>query len=199
MGDNIVGAKEIQYAGFLIKQGKIIKNWKQRWFEVDNEGVLKYYKQSPGEKFSVPGSQSGTIDLTKCSETVKGANVEGKSWPTSNVASCFSMIMPHRTYYLVARSQQEADDWTTFIDVFKGKSDGNETPVEYESEEEEEEEQEPDTFSCLSSALMANADVEISRSNSVARGRVDTDRGMENSEESDRIAKHEVDTLRKQK
>eukprot|EP00040_Diaphanoeca_grandis_P039642 m.259670 g.259670 ORF g.259670 m.259670 type:complete len:209 (-) comp38497_c0_seq1:121-747(-) len=190
-----LGVKEIKYAGFLIKQGKVIKNWKNRWFEVGANGLMKYYRQSPGDKFSVPGSESGTIDLTQCVQTLKGPNIAKKTWPETNLGNCFAMVLPHRTYYLIARTPNEVNDWLSFINVFKGKEDGDRTPVECESESEDEEEKEPDSFSCLSSMLQGNVDIEVSRSNSVVRGRVDTDHGDNLVEESNRISREEAKTI----
>ncbi|XP_026789988.1 dual adapter for phosphotyrosine and 3-phosphotyrosine and 3-phosphoinositide isoform X2 [Pangasianodon hypophthalmus] len=91
-----LGTKE----GYLVKQGGIIKNWKQRWFTL-NRNELKYFKD---KMFSEP---IRTLDLTACSAVQFDYSQER--------VNCFCLVFPERTYYLCAKSGVEADEWIKIL------------------------------------------------------------------------------------
>ncbi|XP_076830705.1 dual adapter for phosphotyrosine and 3-phosphotyrosine and 3-phosphoinositide [Brachyhypopomus gauderio] len=91
-----LGTKE----GYLVKQGGIIKNWKQRWFTL-NKNELKYFKD---KMFADP---IRTLDLTACSAVQFDY--------TQERINCFCLVFPERTYYLCAKSGVEADEWMKIL------------------------------------------------------------------------------------
>lgn len=193
------GDAEIKYAGFLVKQGKIVKNWKNRWFELGSDQRLKYFRQSPGNKPSVAGTEAGIINLRHCSKVLKGKDAGLKKWGTEDVATCFALVLPHRTFYLYAAHANEAADWQTYIELYCGASgaiaeDGETDPGSLSESESESEEVEkaPDTFSSLSANLMADSSVDMKRSKSIIRGRLDTGTSKELARESLAIARKET-------
>jgi hypothetical protein len=74
------GSKPTEFAGYLIKRGSVVKNWKQRWFALEKDGlVLAYYKKKGDKK------RAGVIDTISvssivCSETCGGI------WPQVRLA-----------------------------------------------------------------------------------------------------------------
>eukprot|EP00035_Acanthoeca_spectabilis_P038636 m.54907 g.54907 ORF g.54907 m.54907 type:complete len:209 (-) comp9225_c0_seq2:1153-1779(-) len=169
----------ILHTGFLVKQGKIFKNWKNRWFVLYSDGKLRYFKKHPGGS-GVPevGTQAGTIDVTRVTEMSKGEDVDGFKWPCADVRSCFTIMLPHRTYYLVCGHVDEALDWQKIIRAlaFTDREDGPRSfgdDVSDESEEDEEDDS-GSAMTMLSAALAANGDASFQRSESVMRVRLDT-------------------------
>lgn len=79
------GSKPTELAGYLIKRGSVVKNWKQRWFALEKDGlVLAYYKKKGDKK------RAGVIDTISvssivCSETCGGI------WPQVRCA-CNSQL-----------------------------------------------------------------------------------------------------------
>lgn len=179
---------EIVYAGFLVKQGKVIKNWKNRWFELGADQRLKYYRQSPGNKPSVAGTEAGIINLRFCNKILKPDETNVKKWPSEDLSTCFALVLPHRTYYLCAAHANEANDWQTYIDLYCKQNDGDEMDGDVDeatvSESDDDEDDKSDTFSSLSTNLMADANVTVKRSKSVIRGRLDTITASEFARES---------------
>uniref|UniRef100_A0AAY5E7Q3 Dual adapter for phosphotyrosine and 3-phosphotyrosine and 3-phosphoinositide n=1 Tax=Electrophorus electricus TaxID=8005 RepID=A0AAY5E7Q3_ELEEL len=91
-----LGTKE----GYLVKQGAIIKNWKQRWFTL-NRNELKYFKD---KMFADP---IRTLDLTACSAVQFDYS--------QHRVNCFCLVFPERTFYLCAKSGAEADEWIKIL------------------------------------------------------------------------------------
>mmetsp|Transcript_28255 Transcript_28255/g.74108 ORF Transcript_28255/g.74108 Transcript_28255/m.74108 type:complete len:210 (+) Transcript_28255:334-963(+) len=178
------GGPEILHVGFLVKQGKIFKNWKNRWFVLYNDGKLRYFRKHPGGT-GVPevGTQAGTIDIRKVTELIKGEDVENFKWPCSDTRSCFAAVLPHRTYYLICRNSDEALDWQKVIGALAFDAPGDDgyigagiddNAIEDDSEDDEEGDSKS-AITLLSQALQANADgTSFERSESMMRGRLDT-------------------------
>ncbi|XP_028822256.1 dual adapter for phosphotyrosine and 3-phosphotyrosine and 3-phosphoinositide-like [Denticeps clupeoides] len=91
-----LGTKE----GYLVKQGSIIKSWKQRWFTL-SRNQLKYFKD---KMFMEP---IRTLDLTACSAVQFDYSRER--------INCFCLVFPERTFYLCAKSGAEADEWIRIL------------------------------------------------------------------------------------
>lgn len=86
--------------GYLTKLGKVVKNWKKRWFVLD--GTQLSYYEKPGKK------QLGTIDLSKAIQ------VQINDDPKKE--NSFKIIIPnYRTYVIFADSQQECEDWVNAL------------------------------------------------------------------------------------
>ncbi|KAJ3583567.1 hypothetical protein NHX12_019764 [Muraenolepis orangiensis] len=91
-----LGTKE----GYLLKQGAVIKNWKQRWFTLQRH-ELKYFKD---KMFEEP---IRNLDLRACS-AVQFDYSQDK-------VNCFCLVFPERTFYLCAKTGVEADEWIKFL------------------------------------------------------------------------------------
>ncbi|CAI5784614.1 Hypothetical predicted protein [Podarcis lilfordi] len=91
-----LGTKE----GYLTKQGRIVKNWKTRWFTL-HRNELKYYKDQTSTE------PIRALDLTECS-AVQFDYSQDK-------VNCFCLVFPLRTYYLYAKTGVEADEWIKIL------------------------------------------------------------------------------------
>ncbi|XP_006023738.1 dual adapter for phosphotyrosine and 3-phosphotyrosine and 3-phosphoinositide [Alligator sinensis] len=91
-----LGTKE----GYLIKQGKIVKNWKTRWFTL-HRNELKYFKDQTATE------PIRALDLTECSAVQFDYSQEK--------VNCFCLVFPLRTYYLCAKTGVEADEWIKIL------------------------------------------------------------------------------------
>uniref|UniRef100_A0A8B9D490 Dual adapter for phosphotyrosine and 3-phosphotyrosine and 3-phosphoinositide n=1 Tax=Anser cygnoides TaxID=8845 RepID=A0A8B9D490_ANSCY len=91
-----LGTKE----GYLVKQGKIVKNWKTRWFTL-HRNELKYFKDQTATE------PIRALDLTECSAVQFDYSQER--------VNCFCLVFPLRTYYLCAKTGIEADEWIKIL------------------------------------------------------------------------------------
>ncbi|XP_056915005.1 dual adapter for phosphotyrosine and 3-phosphotyrosine and 3-phosphoinositide isoform X2 [Takifugu flavidus] len=86
--------------GYLVKQGAIMKNWKQRWFTLYRY-ELKYFKDKMCEK------PIRTLDLRACSAVQFDYSHDR--------INCFCLVFPERIFYLCAKSGMEADEWIKIL------------------------------------------------------------------------------------
>ncbi|EGG24675.1 pleckstrin domain-containing protein [Cavenderia fasciculata] len=86
--------------GYLTKVGGVVKNWKRRWFIMEN-GYLFYLKDRNDSQ------QLGTIALI--GSTIESISIEGKS---------FSIVTKHRTFMLMGDTEEEIREWTSVIQQF---------------------------------------------------------------------------------
>ncbi|XP_003978642.2 dual adapter for phosphotyrosine and 3-phosphotyrosine and 3-phosphoinositide isoform X1 [Takifugu rubripes] len=86
--------------GYLVKQGAIMKNWKQRWFTLYRY-ELKYFKDKMFEK------PIRTLDLRACSAVQFDYSHDR--------INCFCLVFPERIFYLCAKSGMEADEWIKIL------------------------------------------------------------------------------------
>ncbi|XP_071780343.1 dual adapter for phosphotyrosine and 3-phosphotyrosine and 3-phosphoinositide [Centroberyx gerrardi] len=91
-----LGTKE----GYLVKQGAIVKNWKQRWFTL-NRHELKYFKEKMCEE------PIRTLDLRACSAVQFDYSQDR--------VNCFCLVFPERTFYLCSKTGVEADEWIKIL------------------------------------------------------------------------------------
>ena len=82
--------------GVLTKQGGKAKNWKRRWF-VLNDHVLYYFKDQSGVSLGGFSVADARVLPTPASEAKK--------------PFAFSVITPHRTYNLIADTQTDMEEW----------------------------------------------------------------------------------------
>lgn len=96
--------------GWMTKQGGKIKTWKKRWFTIVGQTVSYYDK--PGKKLM------GTLDLALATGV--------ESAPECKKQPAFKVIIPSaRTYYIVANTQEECQDW---INAMKSAMSGGSKP-----------------------------------------------------------------------
>jgi len=100
--------------GFLFKQGKMISNWKRRWFQVMGNKIY-YYKMKPADLSSE--KPLGFIVLDKSTlvkpydSPLKQNKVTGSAPPTKDENCRFSVTSPGRTFYLIAENEREMHNW----------------------------------------------------------------------------------------
>ncbi|XP_065910163.1 dual adapter for phosphotyrosine and 3-phosphotyrosine and 3-phosphoinositide-like [Dysidea avara] len=86
--------------GYLTKVGRMRKTWKIRWFVLRND-YLSYYKNrqatEPVRKLNLKEATDVKIDHTK-----------GKQ-------NCISITFPWRTFYLIADTPEDCDQWLSLI------------------------------------------------------------------------------------
>ncbi|XP_047133517.1 pleckstrin homology domain-containing family H member 2 isoform X1 [Hydra vulgaris] len=87
--------EKLEKVGWLYKQGGIIKNWKKRWF-VLNEGKLNYFKRQE----AMNRKPNGQIDLEMVSKISKSGDLLS-----------IELTTPLRTYHIAADTLSEADSW----------------------------------------------------------------------------------------
>lgn len=86
--------------GWLSKKGKVVKNWKKRWFVLDGN-ALSYYEK-PGKK------HLGTIDLSKATSVDVNNDLKNKN--------SFKIVLPNvRTYIIVAENEKDCSDWMNIL------------------------------------------------------------------------------------
>jgi len=92
--------------GWLVKQGKLIKSWKRRWFRLDKSSI-QYYKTDQASA----GAQ-GTISLKDVvqpsGQYTERAKIDGKP-------HCLLLHTRQRTYFFAAETEEELDRWMKAI------------------------------------------------------------------------------------
>lgn len=89
--------------GYLSKQGRIVKSWKQRWFSLRGD-TLSYYK-APGDRepqgeaiADVSEGSAAPLGEARCRELGRGP------W-------CFGLYLPGRALLLEAQSEGDMLGW----------------------------------------------------------------------------------------
>ncbi|KAM9777945.1 dual adapter for phosphotyrosine and 3-phosphotyrosine and 3-phosphoinositide [Neosynchiropus ocellatus] len=91
-----LGTKE----GYLVKQGLLVKTWKQRWFALSRH-ELKYFKDKMSDE------PIRTLDLRECSAVQFDYS--------QNRVNCFCLVFPERTFFLCTKTAVEADEWIKIL------------------------------------------------------------------------------------
>ena len=86
--------------GYLTKQGRIVKNWKTRWF-ILRSSILCYYKTKQSRR------PIDRLDLSKAT-AVEYDNSKQKDY-------CFRIDFVHRTYFMYALSAEDCDQWVELL------------------------------------------------------------------------------------
>ena len=92
--------------GYLMKQGGSFKSWKKRLC-ILHTGRLYYYKKKTD---ILPKGMINVTGLT-CDHVLDDKLVSGRPYG-------LKIISPHRTYYVCADSQEDADLWCMLCVVF---------------------------------------------------------------------------------
>lgn len=93
----------IEYAGWLVKQGGVVASWKKRWFRLAG-GVLQYFKtDAPGEQ------PLGTIPLAECTDLRECSDLETKvarytAWQCGKQNSRVRITAGPTSLFLVAKA-----------------------------------------------------------------------------------------------
>lgn len=86
--------------GYLTKQGRIVKNWKSRWF-VLRSSMLSYYKTKQSRR------PIDRLDLSRAT-CVEYDNSKQKNY-------CFRVEFTHRTYFMYSTSAEDCDQWVELL------------------------------------------------------------------------------------
>jgi len=97
---SITGARK---EGYLVKEGWKVKNWKKRWFVLGKE-TLSYYRSQKSLKKVL-----GVVILKEITEVTPTTVKKKGSGYTLQI------ITPRRTYFVVAETQKECDEWQEAI------------------------------------------------------------------------------------
>eukprot|EP00039_Didymoeca_costata_P020777 m.342393 g.342393 ORF g.342393 m.342393 type:complete len:166 (+) comp21332_c0_seq1:369-866(+) len=114
---------DIVYAGFLVKQGKIVKNWKLRYFELSSDDILRYYRSPPPKegRSNISDDLAGEIKLADCREVLDHSHLQDINWPEkvfpvfAKQNHGFGVVIPGRTYFICGESVEEVNRWKAEI------------------------------------------------------------------------------------
>lgn len=96
--------QDIVKSGYLLKQSKYLRQWKQRWMVLSNQYICSYESQG-----GHMGSSPTEYLLLKDCTTVRSADEETGKDNSIKVES------PDRTFLLVASSPEEKEAWIGMI------------------------------------------------------------------------------------
>jgi len=95
-------AVRIVYRGWLRKLGNFRKNWKRRWFMLNNNGDMSYYSDTDARKLC------GVIDLSEVASIIKVID-------RNNLEAEFILQTESRDWQLRAQSAEERNQWVRVI------------------------------------------------------------------------------------
>eukprot|EP01133_Synstelium_polycarpum_P017203 gene17203-20502_t len=96
----ILMRNNIKKEGYLTKIGEVVKNWKRRWFIMEN-GYLFYLKHKNSSR------QLGVIPLI-------GSTLDSVSFESMT----FSVVTKYRTFMLLGDTPEETKSWVAIIESF---------------------------------------------------------------------------------
>ena len=94
--------------GWLIKRGRIRKNWKKRWFILKRDGTLSYHPSDVATK-----SVLGSVDLKALQHVELAAPNSSRTAPTT-----FQLRFPGRVLWLTADSIGSTTNWMDELKKF---------------------------------------------------------------------------------
>jgi len=102
--------------GYMLKEGKMIKSWRKRWFVLQNSGKMSYY-HNEHEDEDKPIAQFNCKNLTK---------LLNKSWSKSNKKRYgVKVYTPHRNWKFLLQNNDERLEWIKAFETVSGKKAGN--------------------------------------------------------------------------
>ena len=101
----------IVMSGFLTKRNRTLNRWRQRWWQLLDNGMLLYYNNDDQAK------QLGQIDIAHtCYDVKLGTKNCPISFPrVAPSCCCFAFTVLKRSYYLYAPTVAEAEKWAESI------------------------------------------------------------------------------------
>lgn len=99
-------------SGFMTKRTRSLNRWKQRWWQLMDDGILYYYKSDDH-----PKKLLGKIDVGKtCYEVKLGAEICRVKFPQAVPSCCcFCFAVLSRTFYVYTPTPDEAEKWAQAI------------------------------------------------------------------------------------
>lgn len=124
----------IRKQGWLVKEGRVVKSWKRRWFTL-KAGVLFYYKSQADPADSMKGwmqlrgCQVFSVDVEKpgggAEDPSEAAALQSSSSAKAELATfaaedkefvwAFAIVAPDRLLKCAARTPEDRDDWIAEI------------------------------------------------------------------------------------
>jgi len=95
--------KTIVHTGWLAKKGRVIRIWRKRWFQLDSNGILEYYKH---KETPLPAGVIHISEIIKISTRPAETGIEGPG---------MCLVLPTRTYYITAETRKEIQQWIAAI------------------------------------------------------------------------------------
>ncbi|CAI8008873.1 Pleckstrin homology domain-containing family A member 1 [Geodia barretti] len=97
--------------GFLVKQGRRVKNWKRRLFVLDSTGLSYYKTEQPVQRVSLCDIQQIQVSAQPVFFLPTGANTV--------LPHMFEVHTPERTFLLSAPSEDEMQSWVGMLQTLK--------------------------------------------------------------------------------
>ena len=109
--ENVKLGPKVLMSGYMTKKTRAMNTWKQRWWQLKDDGILLYYKPEDPQK-----KVCGEIDVGKTCYNVKMGSDTRIKFPKA-VASCccFSFAVLKRVYYVYTLTPGEASSWVSAI------------------------------------------------------------------------------------
>lgn len=84
----------------MYKQGGFIKTWRNRWFELQNNGIVSYYHNANAD---YPIARFNCLHFTE---------LKSKSWGKSEQKKYgIKMYTPHRDWKFLCKDEDERKTW----------------------------------------------------------------------------------------
>ncbi|EDQ85881.1 uncharacterized protein MONBRDRAFT_28839 [Monosiga brevicollis MX1] len=99
----------ILFRGYLTKQGRVRKTWKRRFFELSDDGHLRYFTVAGKDK------EQGSLNLKKVRAVIPGAKCVVQWHPQANPNYCFGILACDRELFLFADTKDELQGWLQAI------------------------------------------------------------------------------------
>jgi hypothetical protein len=101
--------------GWLVKQGKLIKSWKRRWFRLDKSSIQYYKSDQAGAR------AQGTISLK---DVVQPSGQYTERAKIVAKPHCLILHTRQRTYFFAAETEEELERWMKAISEATTKCNG---------------------------------------------------------------------------
>merc|ERR1719474_2448813 len=101
-GQDDVTGKELHIVkeGWMYKQGGFVKTWRNRWFELQNNGIISYYHNANED---YPIARFNCLHFTE---------LKNKSWGKSAQKKFgIKMYTPHRDWKFLCKNEDERKEW----------------------------------------------------------------------------------------
>jgi len=109
-----INDNDVLKEGYMKKEGKMVKSWKQRWFVLQKNGVVSYYHSKEEQK-------KGGVAIA--SFNVKSMlRLRNKSWTKSDKKKYgIKIYTAHRNWKFLCNTDKERIDWLNAFEVVSGK------------------------------------------------------------------------------
>ncbi|KAH3767544.1 hypothetical protein Pelo_573 [Pelomyxa schiedti] len=98
--------------GFLVKQGKVVKSWKRRWFALKQDGLYYFSNRTDWKPL-------GAIPLSQIVKIGAAEDTKNSSWIVPAHASPYTFVIKseQRDLYCTCTCESEMQDWINTINT----------------------------------------------------------------------------------